>query len=85
MFPEAAGDIPTQTGNGKLCSELAMFCQKHGVLCYLLSGKITEDPGPLFHGSFATVPADMPFEKIKGKADQLLFQAAQKFASEVIL
>ena len=74
------GCSDSQTGNGKLCSELAMFCNANGVPCYLLSGKITEDPGAIFRGYLATVPVEMPFEEIQPRADQLLSDAARQFA-----
>ena len=77
------GCSDSQTGNGKLCSELASFCNVRGVPCYLLSGKITEDPGSLFAGYKATVPADTPFEKVKGRAEELLFRAAECFIREL--
>ena len=73
-----------QTENGKLCSELALFCKNHGVPCYLLSGKITENPGDLFAGYLATVPVEMPFEEIKPRSAELLYAATVKFARDVI-
>ena len=77
------GCSDAQTENGKLCSELAMFCKAHNVPCYLLSGKITEDPGDLFAGYRATVPSEMPFEEIKPRSAELLYTATQVFAEDL--
>ena len=77
------GCSDAQTENGKLCSELALFCKAHDVPCYLLSGKITENPGELFAGYLATVPVEMPFEEIKPRSAELLYDAAVKFAEEI--
>lgn len=74
------GCSDSQTGNGKLCSEVASFCAGKGVPCFLLSGKITEDPGPLFTGTAATVQPEKPFAEIRDHAEELLFEAAVKFA-----
>ena len=77
------GCSDAQTENGKLCSELALFCKAHDVPCYLLSGKITENPGELFAGYLATVPVEMPFEEIKPRSAELLYDAAVKFTEEI--
>ena len=78
------GCSDAQTENGKLCSELALFCKSHGVPCYLLSGKITEDPGALFAGYLATVRAEKPFEEIKSRSAELLYAATVKFAEKYL-
>ena len=78
------GCSDAQTENGKLCSELALFCKAHNVPCYLLSGKITENPGDLFAGFLATVPVGMPFEEIKPRSAELLYDAAVKFAGKIM-
>jgi glycerate kinase len=83
MVITGEGCSDDQTENGKLCSELALFCNAQNVPCYLLSGKIIGDPGKLFAGSFATVPAEMPFEEIKPRSAELLYQATVKFAEKM--
>ena len=79
------GCSDAQTENGKLCSELAIFCKSHGVPCYLLSGKITADPGDLFAGYLATVPVEMPFDEIEPRSAELLFEAAVTFSRKYCL
>ena len=83
MVITGEGCSDDQTENGKLCSELALFCNTKNVPCYLLSGKIIGDPGKLFAGAFATVPAEMPFEEIKPRSSELLYQATVKFAKKM--
>ena len=83
MVITGEGCSDDQTENGKLCSELAIFCNAGNVPCYLLSGKIIGDPGKLFAGAFATVPTEMPFEEIKPRSAELLYQATVKFAEKM--
>ena len=74
------GCSDSQTDNGKLCAVVAEVCKKHNVPCILLSGKILGDNFESFDKVCATVPADMPFEKIKPQAEELLRAAAVNLA-----
>ena len=77
------GCSDSQTGNGKLCSEVAAACRRNRIPCILLSGKVTFDNIPDFHLIRATVPADTPFELIKPRTRELLFEAAKNLAIEL--
>lgn len=74
------GCSDSQTDNGKLCAVVAETCQKHGVPCILLSGKLLGENFNAFDKVCATVPADMPFEKIKPQAEELLRAATIRLA-----
>ena len=74
------GCSDSQTDNGKLCAVVAQTCKKHGVPCILLSGKVLGDNFNAFNKVCATVPADMPFEKIKPRAEELLRTATVRLA-----
>jgi glycerate kinase len=77
------GCSDSQTDNGKLCAVVAQTCKKHGVPCILLSGKVLGENFHAFDKVCATVPADMPFEKIKPHAEELLRAAAVRLANSL--
>ena len=74
------GCSDSQTDNGKLCAVVAQTCMKHAVPCILLSGKVLGENFHAFDKVCATVPADMPFEKIKPHAEELLRTATVRLA-----
>jgi glycerate kinase len=77
------GCSDSQTDNGKLCAVVAQTCMKHAVPCILLSGKVLGENFHAFDKVCATVPADMPFEKIKPHAEELLRAAAVHLANSL--
>ena len=78
------GCSDAQTDNGKLCSEIAALCRKKGVPCALLSGKIMGTAAPAFAKMQATVSADTPFESIRERTKELLYEAACALARELL-
>ena len=77
------GCSDSQTDNGKLCAVVAETCKKYGVPCILLSGKILGENFQAFDKVCAAAPADMPFEKIKPRAEELLRAATVRLAEEL--
>ena len=79
------GCSDAQTDNGKLCAVVAQTCRKHNVPCILLSGKVLGKNNQSFDKVCATVPEDMPFEKIKPQAAELLRASAVRLAETLKL
>ena len=80
------GCTDSQTGKGKLCSELLALCLKHKVPCILLSGTVKEGVTAQKNGFVQVWSASdpsIPFAVVKPHAEEYLREAALKVAGKL--
>ena len=80
------GCTDSQTGKGKLCSELLALCLKHKVPCILLSGTVKEGVSAQKNGFVQVWSASdpsIPFAVVKPHAEEYLREAALKVAGKL--